>query len=53
MKISPVHSSNPTDPDVYHDQSTCHYYLRIPTTNEVKGTGGYRKCSRCVELAAG
>ena len=49
-KISPVHSSNPTDPDVYHDNNDCHYYQRIPAQKIVRGTGGYPRCSRCNEL---
>ena len=37
-QISPVHSSNPTDPDVYHVCSNCHYYKQIPDWNKVKRT---------------
>lgn len=49
-KVSPFHSSNPTDPDVYHDQSECHAGKRIPSQNKRQGTGGYRKCRICADL---
>ena len=50
MKISPIHSSNPSDPDVYHECTNCQYYQAIPQRNRVSGTAGYRRCHRCTEL---
>ena len=49
-RISPVHSTNPTDPDVYHECSNCQYYQQIPDRNKAAGTGGYRRCDRCTSL---
>ncbi len=47
MKVAPFHSSNPSDPDVYHDQSTCPPGSQIPAKNRLPGTGGNRKCLTC------
>ena len=41
-KVSPYHSSNPSDPDVYHDHDECPTGQQIPAHNRVPGTGGYR-----------
>ncbi len=49
MKVDAFHSSNPSDPDVYHDQSECPTGKQIPAYNKVKGTGGYRKCKWCAD----
>lgn len=46
-KVSPYHSSNPSDPDVYHDHSDCPTGQQIPDRNRVSGTGGYRRCTQC------
>jgi hypothetical protein len=51
MKVSPFHSSNPDDPDVYHDENTCPPGQLIPPHNWVSGTGGYRKCFKCREIS--
>lgn len=48
-KVNPYHSSNPSDPDVYHDNDDCPAGKQIPSYNRVPGTGGYRRCQRCVE----
>ncbi|MFW7413473.1 hypothetical protein [Demequina sp. SO4-18] len=50
MKVNPNHSSNPTDPDVYHDHNDCVSGAQIPASNKVSGTGGYRKCDHCKDL---
>jgi hypothetical protein len=50
MKVSAFHSSNESDPDVYHDQSECAAGKRIPSYNKLSGTGGYRKCKVCNDL---
>jgi len=49
-KVSNYHSSNPSDPDVHHDQSTCPTGQQIPAQNKVSGTGGYRKCKQCTDM---
>jgi hypothetical protein len=42
------HSSNPSDPDVYHDSDTCPTGQQIPATNRVPGKGvGNRPCKQC------
>lgn len=49
-KTSPFHSSNPNDPDVYHDRDDCPAGKQIPTKNKVAGTGGNRRCKKCADL---
>ena len=51
MKVAPYHSSDPSDPDVYHDQTICPAGLKIPSANKVPGTGGHRKCQHCEQIA--
>ena len=51
MKVAPYHSSNPSDPDVYHDQSECPSGKQIPLKNRRVGDGGYRKCKHCADMA--
>jgi hypothetical protein len=46
-KVPPYHSSNPSDPDVYHDYDDCPTGQQIPAHNKVQGTGGYRRCHQC------
>jgi hypothetical protein len=46
-KVAPYHSSNPSDPDVYHDYSDCPTGQQIPAQNKVSGTGGNRRCKQC------
>jgi hypothetical protein len=50
MKVSPYHSSDPTDPDVYHDHDNCPSGQQIPKKNRRPGTGGHRRCKHCVKL---
>lgn len=49
-KVSPYHSTNPTDPDVYHDHNDCPAGKQIPAKNRRSGKGGHRKCKRCKDL---
>lgn len=49
-KVAPYHSSNPADPDVYHDQSECPSGQQIPAKNKLPGTGGNRKCEHCIKM---
>jgi hypothetical protein len=48
MKVSPYHSSNPSDPDVHHDHSDCPTAQQIPERNKVSGTGGFPRCKQCI-----
>jgi len=50
MKVAPYHSSNPSDPDVYHDQDNCPSGQQIPPWNRLSGTGGYPKCGHCQKM---
>lgn len=50
MKVPEYHSSNPSDPDVYHDHDDCPNGRQIPAANRVPGRGGYRRCERCTKL---
>lgn len=47
MKVSPYHSTNPSDPDVHHDHSDCPSGQQIPAHNRRPGTGGYPRCQHC------
>lgn len=46
-KVSPYHSSNPTDPDVYHVHDNCPSGSQIPAANRVAGKGNNRVCKTC------
>lgn len=50
MKVDPYHSSDPTDPDVYHDQNNCPTGQQIPAANRRPGTGNNRKCKQCQDM---
>jgi hypothetical protein len=47
-KVAPHHSTNPTDPDVYHDHDDCPAATQIPPKNRAAGTGGHRRCKLCI-----
>ena len=49
-KVAPYHSSNPSDPDVYHDHNDCPTGKQIPERNKRAGTNNYRRCKDCVSL---
>jgi hypothetical protein len=49
-KVSAYHSTNPSDPDVYHDHDNCPTGQQIPSYNKAPGTNGYRKCKQCTDL---
>ena len=49
MKVAAYHSSNPSDPDVYHDYDDCPAGQQIPSWNKRSGTGGYPRCKRCID----
>lgn len=49
-KVSPYHSSDPTDPDVYHDHDNCPSGQQIPPQNKVSGPGGHPRCKHCKSL---
>jgi hypothetical protein len=47
MKTFPYHSTNPTDPDVYHNHNDCPTGEQIPVDDRANGTNGYRQCEQC------
>ena len=49
-KVASYYSSNPSDPDVYHDHDDCPTGKQIPSHNKEYGTNGYRRCKDCVDL---
>jgi len=49
VKVAAFHSSNPTDPDVHHNQNDCVSGRQIPSWNIVQGTGGYPLCGHCAK----
>jgi hypothetical protein len=49
-KVSPYHSTNPSDPDVYHDQDNCPAGQRIPRHNWAPGMNDYDKCDHCRKM---
>jgi len=49
-KVSPYHSTNPSDPDVYHDHDDCPTGQQIPAWYKAPGTGGSRRCKQCADL---
>lgn len=44
------HSSNISDPHVYHDYNRCPTGKQIPARNWRRGTNGYRRCEDCIEI---
>lgn len=49
-KVDSYYSVNPSDPDVYHDQSDCRSGQQIPAANRRSGTNGYPKCQHCRDM---
>lgn len=48
VAIMAYHSSNPSDPDVYHESDSCPTGQQIPAKNRVEGKGvGNRPCQQC------
>jgi len=42
------HSTNPSDPDVYHESDSCPTGQQIPPSNRAPGKGtGNRPCKQC------
>lgn len=50
VKVAPYYSSDPRDPDVYHDHDDCPSGQQIPDQNKRLGTNGYRRCEHCVRM---
>ena len=50
MKVSQYYSSNPSDPDVYHDHNDCPSGQQIPDRNKLPGTNGYARCGHCIKM---
>jgi hypothetical protein len=49
-KVSPYHSSDPTQPDVYHNHDNCPSGQQIPARNRLSGKGGHAQCKHCKKL---
>jgi hypothetical protein len=49
-QVGNYYSINPSDPDVYHDQSNCPSGQQIPAANRRSGTNGYSKCKHCRDM---
>lgn len=49
VKVSSYHSSNNSDPDVYHDHDNCPTGQQIPSYNKLSGTGGFPRCKQCID----
>jgi len=47
MRVPPYHSTNQSDPDVYHDDNDCAVGKQIPSYNKRPGTNAWRRCDRC------
>jgi hypothetical protein len=45
------HSTNPTDPDVYHDHENCPTGQQIPLRNRASGTNGWDLCGHCRKMS--
>lgn len=50
MKVDAYHSTNESDPDVYHDHDNCPSGQQIPPANRQAGTAGYPRCQHCVSM---
>jgi hypothetical protein len=47
---APYHSTDPTDPQVYHDYSDCPNGQQIKPDNLAAGDGGLPRCGSCENL---
>lgn len=47
MRVAPYHSTNESDPDVYHVHDNCPSGKQIPAKNRETGTNGWPLCKRC------
>lgn len=46
--VMAYHSTNPSDPDVYHESDSCPTGQQIPASNRAPGRGtGNRPCKQC------
>jgi hypothetical protein len=50
MRVSAYHSSNKSDPDVYHVHNDCVSGQQIPSSNRLPGTGGFPLCKHCADM---
>jgi hypothetical protein len=50
MRVPAYHSTNPSDPDVYHDHNDCPTGQQIPSYNRAPGSGGNRRCEQCTDM---
>lgn len=50
IKTARYHSSDPTDPRVFHDYSDCPNGQQINSWNKLQGDGGLPRCGGCKRL---
>lgn len=51
-KVSPWHSIEPSDPQVYHDDTSCKTGNAIQTINRRGGTGNKPRCQQCADIVS-
>ena len=51
MRVSPWHSKLPTNPRIYHAETSCTEGYNIEWNNRIPGTGGRRQCERCRRIS--
>ena len=49
-KVAAYHSTNESDPDVYHDDDNCPSGKQIPSWNKAAGTNGWPLCGHCKDM---
>jgi hypothetical protein len=49
LKVRPFHTTEPEDPEVYHDDSECPYGKNIKPEHIAYGIDGRDKCSWCAD----
>lgn len=50
IKVADYHSTEPSDPDVYHDYSDCPNGQQILPKNRASGRGGNPRCGNCKRM---
>ena len=50
MRTYPYHSTDPKDPEVYHNHNDCPAGEQIPTGDRANGANDYPHCEQCKDL---
>jgi hypothetical protein len=50
MKTYPYYSTNPKDPEVFHNHNDCPTGEEIPASDRANGTNEYPHCEECEDL---